>query len=112
MPAGMDLIRHRAGMLLQLADHQRVNVFVGSVFEEFRLGRLFLNLVERLHDEGALASAEDAGLFQRAREGLRAADIGANQAAVERQRSREALEDLRGACFEPAAPELQDRKSV
>jgi hypothetical protein len=28
--AGMDLIRHRAGMLLQLADHQRVDVFVGA----------------------------------------------------------------------------------
>ena len=44
--------------------------------------------------------------FQRPRESLRAAYIGADQAAVESQRSGEAFEDFRGARFKPAAPKL------
>ncbi len=45
---------------------------------------------------GALGGGEDAGLFERAGEGLGAADIGVDQAAVEGEGAGEALEDFGG----------------
>ena len=103
---GVDLVGHRAGMLLQLADDQGVDVFIGGAVEELGLGGFLAYLVESFDDAGALGGGENAGLFQRACEGLRAAYIRADQAPVEIQRSGEAFEDLRRARFKPAAPEL------
>ena len=47
--AGVDFIRQLAGVLLELADHQRVHVFVGGVVEESRLARLGADLLESFH---------------------------------------------------------------
>ena len=55
--AGVDLVRHRAGMRLQLANHQRVYVFVGRAVEELGLGCFFANLIESVDDSFAFVRA-------------------------------------------------------
>ena len=102
----MDLIGHRAGAFLQLTDHQGVDVFVRGSGEKLGLGGLGLNGVERRDDARALVGCENTGLLKRAGEGLRAADVGADEAAIEQQRSGKALEDLRGPAFKSASPQL------
>ena len=94
----------RAGPLLQLADHQGVDVFIGGAFVEGRRGGLGANGIEGRDDLRALLGGQNADAFERAREGLRAADIGVDQPPVEIERAREALEDLRRSCFEIARP--------
>ncbi len=83
-----------------------MNVFVLGAVEKCRRARLFLNRVERGGQRFTFSSGKNADIFERARIRLRAADIGMNQAAVEMQRAGEALEHLRGAVLEPAAPQF------
>jgi hypothetical protein len=100
--AGVDLFGQRAHPRLQLADDERVHVLVAGPFEV----RLRADLLEGCDDARAFLGAEDPDPLQRPREGLRAANIRVEQAAVEMERTREALEHFRGPRFEPAAPEL------
>ena len=62
--------------------------------------------VEGRDDLRALVRGQNAGPFQRPREGLRAADIGIDQPPVEMQRAGKALEDFRRSGFKPSAPEF------
>ena len=104
--AGVDLIGHRPRLLLQLADDQRVDVLVGGALVKRRGGRIGADLLEGADNRRALFGGEDADLFERAGEGLRAAYIGIDQPPVEIERAGEALEDLRWSGFETSAPEL------
>ncbi len=104
--AGMDFIGQSAHAILQLADHQRVNVFVGSFFVERWVLRIFRDCVECGDQLVPFFSRQDADAFERSRERLRAADVGSEQPAIEMERSGEALEDLRGTLSKAASPEL------
>jgi len=103
---GVDLVGHLAGPFLQFADDERVDVFVRSARVELRIGRFFEDALEGLHDLRALAGRQDADPFERAREGLGAADIGLDQPPVEIERSRKSLENFRRSGFETSAPKL------
>ncbi len=84
-----------------------MDVFIGGAIEERGAGRaLSADFVERRHDGRALLRREDADAFQRPREGLRAANIGVEQAPVEMERPGESLEDVRRAVREASAPQL------
>ncbi len=104
--AGVDLVRDSAGLLLQLADHQRVDVFIAGALVKRRLRRLRADLIERGDDPRAFLRGEDADPLERPREGLRAANIGIDQPPVEIERAGKALEDFRRPGLEPPAPEL------
>src|SRR5713101_516021 len=102
----MDLVGEGADAFLQLADDQSMNVFVAGSREEIWSARFGAHLFKRLDDGAALIGRQDPDAFQGAREGLGAADVGVNQAAVEMKRARESFEDLRRPGFKPSAPEL------
>ena len=104
--ASVDLVGDRAGALFQLADDQRVDVFIGGAIEKRGAGRVVTDFVERCNDGCALVSRKDTNALQRPRESLRAANIGVEQAPVEMERSRESLEDVRRPVGEASAPQL------
>ena len=81
--AGVDLVGDVAGALLQFADDQRVDVLIGGALVEARRAGFGADLVEGFDDLGALFGGENADLLEGAREGLRAADIAIDQAAIE-----------------------------
>ncbi len=110
--AGMDLIGKAAGALLQLANDQRVNVFVGGAVEEARLLRFFKDRVEGRGQRRDLGGGKDADALQGAGEGLRAFDVGVDQKFVEVERAGESLEDFRRPGFETPAPELHRRATT
>ena len=101
---GVDFVGQFAGALLELPDHQRVDVLVVSAVEDVRVPP---DLLERLDDALALGGGENAHPFERARERLRAGDVGIEQPPVEMERTGEALENLRGSALETPAPEFQ-----
>ncbi len=102
----MDLVGYGAGLLLELADDEGVDVFVGGAVEEAGQFGIGEDGIEGSDDLGALGGGEDADLFESAREGLGAADIGVEQAPVEIERAGEALEDFGRAGFETSSPEF------
>ncbi len=80
-----------------------MNVLVARALVERRLRRLRADGIEGGNDPRALFGVEDADPLQRAREGLRAANIGVDQPPVEIERAGKALEDFRGPGFKPSA---------
>src|ERR1017187_2586911 len=104
--AGVDLVGHLAGPLPQFADDQSVHVFVGGAIVKCWSERLDANAIERRDDLRPLLRTQNADALQGARECLRAADVGVDQAAVEIERSAEALEDFARPGFKAPAPEL------
>ena len=100
--AGVNLVGYRAGMLLQLADDVGVDVFIGGI----GVDRLLANFVEGGDNLCALFPGQDADALQRARERLRATDIGVHEPPVEIERPRETLEDLGRSRFKTPAPEF------
>src|ERR1700722_7416850 len=85
-----------------------MDVFIAGAIEERRSGRcrFSADFVERLYDGRAFLRRQDADLFQRPCKGLRAAQIGVEQAPVEVERSGESLEDVRRPIGEAPAPQL------
>ncbi len=104
--AGVDLIGDGAGALLEFADDEGMDVLIGGAFVEGGGEGFGADGVEGLDDLGALLGGENADLFEGAGEGLRAADIALDQAAIEIERAAEALEDFAGSGFKTASPEF------
>ena len=78
----MDFVGQAAGPLLELADDQRMDVFVSRAGEKFRSAGFRAHCLERVHDPAAFAGREDTHALQRPGERLRTANIGVNQAAI------------------------------
>src|ERR1035437_3187941 len=89
-------------MLLQLADDVGVDVFIGGV----GVDRFLADLVEGGCYPRALFGGQNADALQRARERLRATDIGVHEPPVEIERPRETLEDLGRSRFKTPAPQF------
>src|SRR5205085_7362706 len=103
---GVDLAGHPAGALLEFADDQCVDVFIGGALVKRWVDRFLKDAVQSVDDAGALIRAQDACPLQGACEGLGAADIGLDQAAVKIERPGEALEDFRRAGLKTSTPEF------
>ena len=103
---GVDFIRQAVHTLLQLTDHERVNVFIVGAFVKRRGLRVGLNRCERIHQLFALLRGENARSFQGPRKSLRPLNIGVDQPPVEMERAGESFKDLRGPLLEPASPQL------
>src|SRR5262249_23036803 len=109
--ACVDLFGKRADLFAKLADDQRVHVFIAcrlsrSPFEERGLLCFFCELIERRNEASTLVGREDADLLQSACKGLRAANIGLNQALIEMQGSGKAFEYLRWPFLKASAPQF------
>src|SRR4051794_18060948 len=102
----MDLVGERTDVLLQLSNDERVDVLIGRAFVERRFRRSIENSAERCDELIDLARSKQSDPAERSCECLRAANVGRKQTFIKMERAREALEDLRRALFESAAPEL------
>ena len=87
--AGMNFVRKRADALLQLADDQCMNVFVRRALEKAALCASSRIARMRRPARARSSAVRMPTPFQRARESLRAANIGIQQPAIEMQRSGE-----------------------
>src|SRR5271155_5681346 len=102
----MNLIGEFADAFLDLANNQRVDVFICSTFIKTDFAGLFTESFEGVDKLSTLGRGQDTDPCKRPRKSLRAANVGVEQAAVEMQRAGEALEDFRGPFGETAAPEF------
>ena len=90
----MDLVGQSPDALFELANDQRVDILIGRSGEKFRRHGRGPHRLERLDDAPPFVRGKNPHLLESAGEGLRTADIGVDQAAVEMKRAGEALEDL------------------
>jgi len=109
--AGVDLVGDGAHALLELADDEGVDIFVGRPFIEGGLKGVHSHLLKALLELCAFAAGENAGALQRARKSLRAAAIGVNQPAVKMERTGKAFKDGGRSSFESSTPKFHSRPS-
>jgi hypothetical protein len=102
----VDLIGEPAHPLLELTDHQGVDVFVGRAVVERRILRIRFDGFEGSHQRFAFFGGEDARAFQRACERLGTLNVGVDQLAIEVKGAGEALENFRRAFGKASAPKL------
>ena len=101
----MDLGGQRTDDLAQFPNDEGVDILVIGI-EVAGLARCDRHRVECGVDARALVGREDSHPLQRAGIGFGADHIGFEQALVEVQRPRVALEQLRGPGFESTSPEF------
>ena len=82
---------------------------VGAFEELRRRAASFADRVERRDQLLAFVGSQNARALQRPREGLRAADIGVDQAPIEMERAGEALEDFGGPARRSGRPRVSFR---
>ena len=102
----MDLVGQSAYALLQLADDQRVDIFVSRAREKLGAACLVPDRVEPCYELRSLRGREDTHTFKTPRERLRAANVRVDQPLVKMERTGKPLEHLRGTLLEPAAPKF------
>ena len=106
--AGVDFVREGAGLLLQLADDEGVDIFVSGTLEEIRR-RALRGSVERRENLPAFIGCQNPGAGECARERLRTAHVGLDQTTVEVKRVGKSFEDFRRSSLKSPAPEFHDK---